>query len=202
MKKAIPYIIIIIITALSVYFYLDNKRDREDLNNQLEQKDKEVEIARDSIKIHESKISDLNDSIKQKDIVVVNLNKSEENAKRRAKNANYKYKELVRMIPINVKDSLLNYQDREVVLLDENKGLNKALVLCDSVKTIQVNIIEDFKGIITSKDLQAKQREKIIKNRGEAIEILYKDNKTQRRKGRKEGAIIGVLFTILAFLAI
>jgi predicted nuclease with TOPRIM domain len=202
MKKAIPYIIIIIITALSVYFYLDNKRDRENLNNQLEQKDKEVEIARDSIKIHESKISDLNDSIKQKDIVVVNLNKSEENAKRRAKNANYKYKELVRMIPINVKDSLLNYQDREVVLLDENKGLNKALVLCDSVKTIQVNIIEDFKGIITSKDLQAKQREKIIKNRGEAIEILYKDNKTQRRKGRKEGAIIGVLFTILAFLAI
>jgi predicted nuclease with TOPRIM domain len=202
MKKAIPYIIIIIITALSVYFYLDNKRDREDLKNKLEQKDKEVEIARDSIKIHESKISDLNDSIKQKDIVVVNLNKSEENAKRRAKNANYKYKELVRMIPINVKDSLLNYQDREVVLLDENKGLNKALVLCDSVKTIQVNIIEDFKGIITSKDLQAKQREKIIKNRGEAIEILYKDNKTQRRKGRKEGAIIGVLFTILAFLAI
>lgn len=202
MKKAIPYIIIIIITALSVYFYLDNKRDREDLKNKLEQKDKEVEIARDSIKIHESKISDLNDSIKQKDIVVVNLNKSEENAKRRAKNANYKYKELVRMIPINVKDSLLNYQDREIVLLDENKGLNKALVLCDSVKTIQVNIIEDFKGIITSKDLQAKQREKIIKNRGEAIEILYKDNKTQRRKGRKEGAIIGVLFTILAFLAI
>ncbi len=176
MKRIQPIAILILLTLL-IWGFIQSQKSSSKHKEEMQIEKEKVSKAYDSIKTINLEKLILSDSIKKNEIVVDSIEKLEETAKKEVKKWQYSYSKLVKAIPVDVRDSLFNYQQREVVLLSENKSINDALVLCDSAKTIQKVVIYDLKQVISLDSLKDAQRLRIIDSQGNMITLQEKEIK-------------------------
>jgi len=196
MKKYIPYILIAVLLVLGYHFY--TKRDI-DYKHKIELEKNKIDSINSVNEKLNVKIFDLIDSVKISEVALVNIEKEEEEAKKKIAKLRYSYSQLKKLVPENTKDSLDNYISRDSVLNKENESLNVALIKCDSAKSIQGTIITDLKEIISIKDVVISNKDTIIKSHERienelVLEIESLENKNLLTK------ILGILLIIGALL--
>lgn len=141
-------------------------------------------------------IWDLRDIVNANKVVITDLEIDQEDAERKVTIYRRKYSELLKQKPQTLEGKYDLEKEKVVVLLDENKSLDTALVLCDSVKSIQRVTINNLEDIIIHKDMVIGIKDDIIRIKNKEIALISKNAKTSKRKAWLKGAGVGVLVGI------
>lgn len=174
---------------------------KKDLKEALKKYNIEVDINNKKNDSIDTVIWDLRDVINANGIIVEDLEKSQDEAVKKANTYKKKYSDLLKQKPETLEGKLELEKQKVTVLLDENKSLEDAITACDSVKFIQGNTIETLEFVIVNKDIIISNKDDIIRIKDKQLELTKKETRKLKRKaffvGAGGGIVVGALLILL-----
>ena len=193
-------ILLVTLVIIILYGVWDNYKHQNEFKKQL----KPINEQNDSLKKANSYLKISVDSLKKS--AVVKVDKADEIEKEKVeivKQADVwkdKYAKLLHEILTTPEDSLVNFVERERVLVKENTLVRDALKKCDSASTIKSLAIVDLqKGMKSQEDINLNNLLRIENH--EVKENLYKAELTKVKfKFLGIGGVAGFLLALLIFV--